>query len=63
MTTLSFGEAAALTYIAKRTDLTPVERAKLTKGLSKRGKRIAQVLREGRAVSTARTRKRARAES
>lgn len=52
MTTLSFGEAAALTYIAKRKDLTYAECAKLTKGLSKRGKKIAQALRGEKRTST-----------
>ena len=47
MTTVSFSEAAALTYIAKRKDLTSHERTKLTKGLTPRGKRIAQALVRG----------------
>jgi len=50
MMTVSFSEAAALTYIAKRKDLTAVERDKLTKGLTRRGKKIAQVLTERKTV-------------
>jgi hypothetical protein len=52
MTTLSFSEAAALTYIAKRMDLTQAERIKLTKGLTKRGKQVARDLHKRKSAST-----------